>query len=258
MDVGEVLLAVTGVSAALAPGPLPVTVKTLGKADPAAYGRAIRRRLRRFLAAKGPWPKFGELPPFDYDLVLEQLPRVTPQRLEENVLRFTDEALAESYVASLGRAVGYLQHHFPIAQRPFATGAKNVTPSDLKIAPFRRRYWICDDPLRALDSLVTGLLVPDEVEALSTCFPTIYAQMMFDVLDLTVARKTEYPTWELPYERERKLQVLMGGKGTGDAAARAAVKAAFERARGAAKQAETPSGAMQPQKPTRAQELADK
>lgn len=269
MDIepGEALLAVTGVSAALAPGPLPLTVKTLGKAAPAALDRAARRRLRRFLAARGSWPEFFALPPFDYDLVLDTLPPLVPDSratlafLTENVAEFPSQILAESYMGALGRAVGYLQARFPIAQRESVMGARNVPPADLKIAPFRRALAVADNPLRVLDNLVGGILVADEVETMKALYPTLYAAVRYAVLELVVARKSDAPRWELSHERERKLRLLMGA-GNDDASMRAAVRESFTRARGAAKQAETPAGgaqvAMKPPQPTRAQALADK
>ncbi|HYE58877.1 MAG TPA: hypothetical protein VD948_10235 [Rhodothermales bacterium] len=227
----------TGIGDALAPGPLRLTKEHMGRAE--GLPRAIRRRLRKFLAAKGPWPAFGKVPPFKYDTVLEELPMVTPQRLQENVDRFPDQPLADAYMAALGRMVGWLQSVFPVRVRESITGIKNVEPRDMKLAEFRRAWWIADSPLRVLDSLNTGLLVADEVEALRQCYPTLHAEVLNAALELIVQRKAEAPRWELPYERERKLKILLGAQGD-DAQMKAAVRDAFERAKKGAQQEEKP------------------
>ena len=233
IDEGEAVLAVTGVTAALEPGPLRLTAKHLARAG--RLPNEIRRRLRRFLAASGPWPKFGKLPPFDYDGLLELLPLPDAQRearLAENAENLPEQELAESYSSALGRAVGYLQGLFPLRVRETLARVQNVQPGDLSLGRFRRAYAIADDPLRVLDHLATGLLTADEVETCKKLYPSLYREMQDAYVEVTIARLSRHPNWRQSRERERKARVLLQAQGD-DGAMRDAVQAIFEMARGA-------------------------
>src|SRR5687767_1212177 len=159
---GEALLATTGFTAALEPGPLVVkprhlrdAVRLLGE-DPRRAKSPIRTRLVDFFNAEAfesprPWPKF------DYEKVLELL---APEgdlaaRVQENVAGWVDQELADSYGEALGRAWGYLGARLPkkvrFAREGFAPD--NVRPSDLVLSRFRRDYDVVDRPMTVLDDL---------------------------------------------------------------------------------------------------------
>src|SRR5690242_15395068 len=112
MAPGELLQAATGLTVALKPGPVRITKEVLGKANPTAMAKAIKRGLLRFM--KGGQPKNPEPPPFDYDEICDLLPQMAQEaRNVENLAGFQTQVLADAYAEQLGAAVGYVQREIP-------------------------------------------------------------------------------------------------------------------------------------------------
>lgn len=262
---GEQILAVTGVTAALEPGPIRVTQDILGKAF-GSPGRevglvtAMRRALKRFLAGGRDWPEPGDFPPFDYDRTLELLTEpMTDARLRENAAFFPDQALADDYMETLGTAIGYLQSILPLRVRQTLAGSTNVPPGDFSLSRFRRAYWVVDSPMVVLDDLASGLLLREQVDVMAKVYPELLAAARRMVLELIVEKRTASPTWEMPLDRERKLATFLGVPAN-DVAVRQAVRQAFAGAK-AARPEQGPaaqSTPMKPEQPTQGQRLAEK
>ncbi len=139
---GESLLATTGVTAALRPGPIGITVKVLRSAQ--GIGTHISRRMRRFARS----PELSDppdMPDIDYEEVLRLLPTATSEVNQvENLSNFYDSDLAIEYAESLGTAVGYLQSIIPMEPMPALIAGPPITPSGLEVGEFRRRYAVVD------------------------------------------------------------------------------------------------------------------
>lgn len=205
---GESLLATTGVTAALRPGPVSITMKTLRAAE--GIGVRIRRSVRRFVRGA----QLAEPPdtePVDYEEIMGLLPQAQNEvRQVENVSGFYDADLAAEYAESLGTAVGYLQSIAPQEPLPqlIATGAP-VRPGQLDVSEFSRRYTVVNSPIVALDSLGAGYLVPEEVEALQTVYPGLYDFMRQTLEQEMIAAVAEKPSYKLPYAKEQALEVFL-------------------------------------------------
>lgn len=205
---GESLLATTGVTAALRPGPVSITMKTLRAAE--GIGVRIRRSLRRFVRGA----ELAEPPdhePVDYEEIMGLLPMAQNEvRQVENVSGFYDADLAAEYAESLGTAVGYLQSIAPMEPMPqlIATGAP-VRPGQLDVSEFSRRYTVVNSPIVALDSLNAGYLVPEEIEALQTVYPGLYDFMRQTLEQEMIAVVADKPSYKLPYAKEQALEVFL-------------------------------------------------
>lgn len=226
---GESLLATTGVTAALRPGPMSITMKTLRAAE--GLDTRIRRALRRFVrgAELADPPEDAEI---DYDEIMGLLPGAQNEvRQVENVSGFYDMDLAMEYSESLGTAVGYLQSIAPMEPMPqlIATGAP-VRPGELDVSEFRRRYAVVDRPLAALDALAAGYIVPEEVEALLQVYPELYALMRQTLEQELIAAVADKPSYRLPYAKEQALEVFLQTE-TINAKLSAELGKAFEEAR---------------------------
>lgn len=226
---GESLLATTGVTAALRPGPVSITMKVLRAAE--GMETRIRRALRRFCRS----PELADVPELsevDYDEIMGLLPLAQNEvRQVENVSGFYDVDLAMEYAEALGTAVGYLQSIAPVEPLPalIPSGAP-VRPGELDVSEFCRRYAAVDAPLVALDSLAAGLLVPEEVEALETVYPELYALMRQVLEQEMIAALAAKESYRLPYAKEQALEVFLGTE-TLDAGLSAELGRAFEEAR---------------------------
>lgn len=256
---GESLLATTGVTAALRPGPVSITMKVLRSAE--GLGTHIRRRLRRFCRgtelADAP-----ELLEVDYDEVMQLLAGAQDEvRQVENLAAFYDPGLAEEYAEALGTAVGYLQSIAPVEPMPALFATAPVRPGELDVSEFSRRYAVVDAPLGALDALAAGILVPEEVEALETVYPELYAfcrQALEQEMIEAMAAKQSY---RLPYAKEQALEVFLGTD-TLDASLSAELGRAFEEARAresaGKKPPKEPGAAPSPRDATNPATTADK
>lgn len=225
---GESLLATTGVTAALRPGPVSITMKTLRAAE--GMGTSIRRRLRKFCRA----PELTDPPELEVPEYEELIKLLSGAQNEvnqvENVSGFYDESLAMEYAESLGTAVGYLQSIAPLESVPTGLVSDPVRPGELDVSEFRRRYAVVDRPLSALDALCAGYLVPEEVEALKTVYPDLYDLMRQTLEQELIAALADKASYRLPYAKQQALEVFLEQEQL-DAGLSAELGRAFEEAR---------------------------
>ena len=204
---GELLMAVTGLTPALRPGPIRITQGVLAQANPVAWDKKIKRRLLRFLQGKDPK---DEPPDFDYDEICDLLPEMqTEARNVENLAGFQTQFLAEKYAEQLGAAVGYVQREIPDKTAPVVIGGQRLRAPDQEIATFARKYRVMDMPLLVLDEMCRGWLVDEQVEALVAVYPAIYDAIRRTVLETIVATSLGRKGWRLPYEQDLQLGILL-------------------------------------------------
>lgn len=243
---GESLLATTGVTAALRPGPVAITMKVLRSAE--GLGTHIRRRLRKFCRSPELAPP-SDLDDFDFEEVVRLLAGAQNEVNQvENVSNFYDPALAMEYAEALGTAVGYLQSIVPSEPMPQMFAGKPVRPGELDVSEFRRRYAVVDKPLTALDSLCSGFIVPEEVEALEAVYGELYTFMRGALEQEMIEALAAKESYRLPYAKQLALEVFLKTE-TIDAALSAELKHAFDAARereSAGKKAPKPEGAPSP------------
>jgi hypothetical protein len=211
VSVGEQLLAVTGVTAAIEPGPLKVTKAQLRAA--AKWPDRAKVRMAEAVARDKP-AKSTPLAPFDYAHWLEILPPPpTDARLMENVAGWPDQTLAGEYARALGTAWGYLQTIFPLRTIEHLSGPENVQPPDVSVTRFRRLLGIVEDPMSAIDRLEQGELLSDEVAALKAAYPALTAFLRATAIDELVSetarQRAKDKDWNLPRRKDVMLRRLL-------------------------------------------------
>lgn len=204
---GEALLAATGVTAALRPGPIRINAAVWGKAS--ELEQTIRRKLRSFVRSKE-LAATEDQPEFDFEEIQGLLAGADDEvRNVENVIGLQGQAAADQYAEALGAAVGYILSFAPAETLPAMVGKANMRPSDLDVSEFRRRYQAVDRPLIVLDDLAAGWLMPDQVEALAACYPSVYDKIRRVLMEEMVLAGTEKPDFRLPYDHDQAMQVLL-------------------------------------------------
>jgi hypothetical protein len=191
---GEALLAATGITAALEPGPIFVTMRQAQRAG--ALDRAIQRAVRATLRGQ-PWerPDAREVPAYPRLLELLGGP-ITDERIAENLASIDDQGAAEALGAALGRAWAYAQGIMPRRTWTTLLGAESVPPGGVEVARFRRLYQVADDPLLVLEDLARGRLSSDQVGALAAAYPGLYAEVARLVPQELAALRAERPRWQ--------------------------------------------------------------
>lgn len=207
----EALLAVTGVTAALRPGPVLINLKVIAKAE--GLETRVRRAIRRFVRDPdlAPFEPEGFQDPTElYDEVADLLPRADYEANQvENVSGFEDPILQMEYAEQLGMALGYVKTIFPHEPLGAMVGNANMRPSGLDVADFARKYRVVDNPMEALDDLASGPITPDQVVALETVYPLLYAYARNAILQEMVAAASQKKSYRLPYEKDLALQVFL-------------------------------------------------
>lgn len=205
---GELLLASTGLTVALRPGPVRINQQTLRRANPVAAEKAIQSRLLKWL--RGQEYERPDPPEFDYDEICDLLPQMLIEsRNVENVGGFQTQELADAYAATLGQAVGYVLREIPDKTQPEVIGGQRLRAADHLIAEFRRKYLVIERPLVVLDNLAAGWLLDDEVDALAEVYPAIYDAVRKSVLGAMVTVATEKKNWRLPFAKDLQLGILL-------------------------------------------------
>lgn len=191
---GEALLAVTGLTRALEPGPVYVTMRQAERAG--RLDVVIQRALRAAVRGET-WdrPERRDIPGHAHVLELLSGP-LTDERIEENLSSIDDQAAAEALGAALGRAWGYAQSIVPRRTMTTLVGLESVPPGGLEVARFRRLYQIADDPLVALDDLSRGRLSGDQVGAFAAAYPGLYAEATRLVGGELARQRGELPNWQ--------------------------------------------------------------
>lgn len=234
VDPGEELLARTGIRHALFRETSPLWLRKT--AEP--LEKQIRAKVAAFTTEKPRHIKV-KLPEFDYDDVLAHLTSTKPMAPES--LARLDGDVASGYLVAVQRAIRYLSDQLPKSTITDMVSTRNVRPSDLTIAVFRRIFAVAQDPMVALTSLVDGTLTQDQVAALIAMFPGVYAAARAILFEEITNRLASDLEWHLPYSRDQLLQVFTQTP-AGDAAAAARLQQNFAdaKARKAVEQADEP------------------
>ncbi len=225
IDAGEELLARTGIGHVLNRSTTPLWLRKTHD----RYEDQIRSKMSAFVSTKTHYVKVKP-PAFDYDKELERL--TSQKTLEPNTAateRLDADTLA-AYCVAINRVLGYLSSELPKSTITDMVSTRNVKPSDLTIAGFRRLFAVAEDPLVALQAMVDGILTRDQVVALKTMFPSIYEAAKVILAQEIQERTVGHPEWHLPYSRDQLVMVFMEVP-AGDAAALATLQKNFANAK---------------------------
>ncbi len=221
VDPGETLLARVGIRHALSRSATPLWLRKTHT----PIEDQIRAKMSAFVTTKPHYEKVkASLPAFDYDKVLDEI--TSPKPINPVALERLDGDTSSSYVVAVQRAVTYLAAEIPKSTITDMVSTRNVKPSDLTIAGFRRLFAVAEDPLTVLQAMVDGILTQDQVKALATMFPTFYDAAKVILKQEIDERLVGHPDWHLPYSRDQLVMVFMQVP-AGDAKAIAALQKNF-------------------------------
>lgn len=157
--------------------------------------------------------EFGRNDPKTMQARLNKLADMTsnPEAITAALNRTTDGLhehapnTAEALSVSTARALSYLQSKAPKMQ---AKGLKpfKVVPSKADVAKFGRTWHAVHNPSSILKMAQAGVLTPDAVEAVRTCYPEYYGQIQKTVFNQIVA----HPNKVIPFRQKQQLGMLLG------------------------------------------------
>jgi hypothetical protein len=137
-----------------------------------------------------------------------------PQKLIDHISDNT-EALsqvapktAESAQATMTRAIQFLQSKLPGANTPQKPLSQPYKPSDTELSKWHKYYSAIENPTGILQSVATGNLVPEQIEAVSAVTPKIMQEMQSSVMDQMSKHLSQKKT--IPYKTKLSLSLFMG------------------------------------------------
>lgn len=209
---GEVLLGVLGVDPFLGE-PRPIRITQRVQEDALSMAVRWNRQIRRFLT-RDDWSPEGDLPPFDFDKLSEDLTTLeTPDALQTRIQGVGDPDVFLALAMEAQRALDYLREHRPTRTRITAMGPVQGRPSDAEIGAWRRKYHVVNNPESILDELLEGDLTRAQVACFKEVYPTLY-DLVFRLVAHNLTRlKTERPNFQLDRDREKQLLALLMAPG---------------------------------------------
>jgi hypothetical protein len=205
----------------------------------------IRRRITRFMATE----KFApakDVPDFEYRDVLEQVSaqKLGPEQMEALFAAVPDRELATDLGLKADEIIAWAFGIIPREDMPAAFGMVADEPGVSATADFRRVWQVAEDPMRVLDDLEDGSLGDDQIAALATLYPAIYAEMRQAITEANAALVARLgKTWE-PSPLKASLLLALKMEPATDLALTAAIQAVYA-------QEEAEQQAPPPRKPLR-------
>lgn len=151
------------------------------------FSKAAGRQLPRLvLALRSPKTRQRE-----YRTMLQQVRELSsnPQTLMDRIEATTGPVSAEVHPAlgdnmaiTAAQGVAYLAQNIPPADLPSPFGhLMDVSPSQIEMDAFVRRFEALEDPLAIIDWAASGRLTAEHVEAVSTVYPQLFSAMQAEV-----------------------------------------------------------------------------
>lgn len=122
--------------------------------------------------------------------------------------------LASAISAQAVAGAQYLKGKLPgpaAGSNPLQPNIDTLGVSDADIAKFARIWETVNNPLSILDDLERGDISREQVEALESVYPRLFAEMRSSILEELGKRKEP-----LPYESRKTLDLLLGLNGAGE------------------------------------------
>ena len=177
----------------------------------AAYPSDIRKRILRFLSTS----EFVDAEDYagvDYHEILKLVSAgQTPEQAHALFAVVPDHELATDIGNAANGILKWANGILPREMRDTMAGPVLDEPSEQSVADFARQWEIALNPMAVLRDLAEGCLSDDQVSALSTLYPALYAEMRQGVVDAatTLAARTK-GKWEPDPLKEQFIAVLRG------------------------------------------------
>lgn len=117
--------------------------------------------------------------------------------------------IANSMTTSVGTAVTFLASKMPSKDRLAPLDTPN-TPNNVEVAKFNRYVEIVNQPLKALQYVKNGSILPQDIEAISQVYPSLYNNMKQAVTEKLVNYTSTKNVSELPYKTKLGLSMFLG------------------------------------------------
>lgn len=184
--------------------------------DAASFPKRARALLLKALGNPDPDPSDEDLPPFEYDDVVELL-EADDEEVERRTNALYDalpDDIQDDVEAAATRAIAHLQNTLP--KRVMKTTARvDVTPPEpFELDRFARAYRVAVDPMWALRAMAVGGLDMVMVEAMEALYPALYeliatpGGLLDDALAAMKARRGE--KWDVTDDQDRQVKILIG------------------------------------------------
>lgn len=179
-------------------------------AEAARVPKEMRRQVRSFLDDE-PAERVPKAAAFDYLRILELLARpVEPADLEELVGSHQEPTDALDLLVPVSRALAFLNGAAARRSRRTLTDVVYLVPSDQEVERFRRAFAAIEDPVGMLGRMRQGRLLADEVAALATVYPALYALLGTIVgEELGSAKARKGAKWNPSVAQEQQLMTLL-------------------------------------------------
>lgn len=168
----------------------------------------IRERANKFASAR-PADQRPEQP-FSIMRLSEALHR--DPGIPEKMASFADlpEELSFALAERATAAISFLRRSIPATTRPGILGPEERKPSSREINRFRRVFEVVNDPISAMDDLVSGSLRREQVDALKEVYPLLYKDAVGAVLTSLGDAKARRQSTVLSPARGKQLRVILG------------------------------------------------
>lgn len=206
IEVGEATIATIGLTEILR-GDMP-RIGVAKQREILGMGKRIDDAARMFVYDEFPG-RLSMPRPFTYRKLLEQFTKPLPAGAVDKLMKsFPPDAsdIALSFISTLQNMYAHLAEMVPVASYDTYLGPKRIMPTSDKTFEFFNQYWVIDDPMATFQLMQRGALLPEQVNALKTFYPSLYNYMTAALLDALVARNLREPNFlNLPPRADRGL-----------------------------------------------------
>jgi hypothetical protein len=162
-------------------------------------------------------PRALKMPrPFSYDKLLELTSNPLPEHdIEATMAKFpaSQSDVAASFIAKLASVHKQLSDIVPVMQYQTCLGPQNIQPTGDKLFKFWNQYWVLDDPTIVFTLAQSGALLPDQVTALVSFYPSLYEQFKTATLNALVKKRLDNASFiNLPPRTDRGVTTLLQNK----------------------------------------------
>lgn len=116
--------------------------------------------------------------------------------------------LKQALATKMTIAAQYLSQHMPkdpLAGRYMSADDSGWEPNDAELAQFHRRLAVVQDPKVAIDRIADGSVSPEEMDALKTVHPEIFAKLRSEVITTLIEKGTK-----IPYSKRISIGTIFG------------------------------------------------
>lgn len=218
IDPGEAILAVIGVR--------PLLSKAIERIRAPQWHAIARldRDIHRHAGdlVRGNLDRATAYPEVDYVPTLKAFSRPPDPAQIEAMLQDIPDVADMPFLSTAARAYNFLRGEYPIAVERTAFGVNQLEPGDFALGMFEDMLEVIDRPLSVFGMVESGRLTTKQAAAMQAVYPTLYPEIVTEVVGACMQHKGDHPDWDPEFGRG--ISVLLGVPGI-DPGLRAALQA---------------------------------